>query len=359
MINSKFEVSDRQKTVEQQRDDIQKVYNFCKHYFKQYHKFPKLIKISNATELNNEQIKLILKFLISKNYLKIYGNNYYFPEQKISRKKKIIKKEESKKEIKKIHITFDRFIEIIQTIFTGIISTIGNLFTVITGVFLSTYFTYIWFIDYFDGLIPIILSMFIVFGSLISYQNYKKQNKKRYFVFWIIIISFSIVTGISGQLNKGIEKKIILEETNVNANNKTLLFNDYSNRIKDIKIEIESVRKEREKLQEFLSNTSFDNTDDKKEYKDINYRIYLKNNDLNKLRDELTKLEKEKENLLKEDVKLNITEKIDFFTWLNSFTNINADWFKLLLYTLLAIFADILPPVNLSNLLVYYKRKIK
>ena len=74
------------------------------------------------------------------------------------------------------------------------------------------------------GLIPIILSLFIVFGSLISYQNYKKHNKKRYFIFWIMIISFSIATGISGQLNKGIENVITsysihytkLDDTNFN-----------------------------------------------------------------------------------------------------------------------------------------------
>lgn len=57
--------------------NIKKVFSFCVNYFKQYGKFPKIIKIMNGVNVNKKELNTIFKYLLSLNKIKRKNNNNY------------------------------------------------------------------------------------------------------------------------------------------------------------------------------------------------------------------------------------------------------------------------------------------
>lgn len=345
--------------------------------------FPSFDIISKNCHINDSNTRIIIRYLeskgeiirdVSQRYLKWVWQKL----QEKEKKEKELKMEKLKEvkvkigEVKPLQPISEKKIEtnnIIKTtitIFDKIKLTILKVVMTIVAIIvmgMSVYFTYLWFIEMFENIKSFLLSVSIVATSITSFEMIIlfKSDKKYLFailfsLLWISVVSFSITTGLSGQLNSEISKQIKLDESNLIDNSKVLLYQDYQNRLDNLKIEIISLRKERDKLQEFISNSSFDTTDDKREYKNLNYRIYLKNNNIKELLKESKDLEKKKEELLKQNVKIDITKKIDFFDWLQSIFKISADKFRFILYLILAIFVDILCPINFS-IVLFYKRK--
>jgi hypothetical protein len=213
---------------------------------------------------------------------------------------------------------------------------------VVVGIFISIYFTKLWFNNFFNNVISLCLSLFIVVGVLMSYQIYKKlETFKRwiFFIVWLFIISFSIITGINGQLN--LQNKINEQKTTQNETSKTNLYNHYESQIKDLKIDIDNVRLERDNLMKTLSRLDY--VENRKEYSNVNWLIHTKEKKLKELKNKLEITENEKERLLKNNVEINKVEKVDFFHWLNSITKIDSEILRLIMYLLLSIFADLLP----------------
>lgn len=331
--------------------------------------FPEFTIIAKNTHLSIDQVRDIVSYLedrgdiirkTSQRYLKWVWEKL---NQKYPHLKQQLEKEETKKEVKKTN-KVDLLINKVTTFFNFITLPFFKLltiFTIVTGTYLSIYFTYLWFNRMFDQFRSILWSLFIVFSSLIAFQVglwLKKAKNKLYFLFfflWIGIISLSIFTGISGQLNLEIDKKIKKQETTIIDNSKVLLFKGYSDRIQSLKEDLISVRNERDKLMEFL-NSIVDFEKERKTYNDLNYRIYLKKQYIEDLKNNLNELELKKEELLKENVNIDKVQQIDFFDWLESILKIKADIIKFVIYLILAIFADLIPPVNFSFVL-FYKNK--
>lgn len=355
MIQSKFTADTKQKPEDEkkeetQRDIIQKVYNFCYNYYKQYKKFPKLIKIKNNTEVEDKQLKIILQLLINKKYLKRIGNNYYFPEQKVTRKRK------KKIEIKKINM--DNIKLYILFFFLGIISIIATI--------LSIYYTTIWFMSRTSNLwISFPLSFIMVGFSVSAFQVIflLKQNKNYFSSFivsilWAIVLILSMSSTIAGLYNQSRESEIVyIKETNDNTH---LLYQELINQENNITIDIEDKIKERKRyvniLQEFDTDEKI-----KENEKQINkYRntIYYLDLEIKKLKENLNKIIEEKKSLLAENKNIKNIEKEDFFDWASKILKIKASIIQFCLYLFPAIFIDIIAPLNFS-IILFYKRKIK
>lgn len=342
-------------------ENVNLVYNYCKRYFNHHKKFPKIEKISKALNLNRAKVIEILRYLIYENKLKKNYSYYYFPGT-LKKEKKIINTEKKGNEkLKNILPAISKIIDNSKILLLKTIMTIIGCITV----YLSVIFTYLWFTAFFNEFRSLLFSLAFVGTSLTTFEFviiFRKSKKNLLallcFFIWLGVVSFSIVTGLSGQIKLEIDKKITEDSSNIESDNKLLLFEEYKDDIRQIEIEIESTRKEREKLQEILLKTSYDSTSDKIEYKNINYRISLKNNRINKLREELKNIKGKKENMLeKENLKINVEKKIDFFTWLNKTLKIDPGKFKFILYLIFSIFVDVIAPINFGIVLFYRKEE--
>lgn len=356
MIENSFSVDSKEKikpeinkeqpkTIENQRNDIQKVYNFCYGYYKQYEKFPKLIKITNATKLNNKQLKIILEFLISKKKIKRRGTNYYFPNQKTTRKKKIISK--NKTNIK----TFILFT------FMGIISTIA--------IILSIYYTTLFFLSRTDNVFVSFPLSFIMVGfSSTAFQIVilLKQNKKYLlsfivFILWFIVLIFSMASTVAGLYNQSREKQIA--STIENNDNTHLYYQELLNQENSLKVDIDEKIKERKRyvniLQEFDTDEKI-----KANEKQINkYRntVYYLDRDIKRLKIKQNKIREEKKKLLSDNKNIKSIEKEDFFVWASMILKIKVFIIEFYLYVFPAIFIDIIAPLNFSVILFYKKKE--
>lgn len=343
-------------------ENVNLVYNYCKRYFNHHKKFPKIEKISKALNLNRAKVNEILRYLIYENKIKRNYSYYYFPGT-LKKDKKIINNIEKKdnEKLKNIALEISKVVDSSKILLLKTIMIVIGCITV----YLSVIFTYLWFTAFFNEFRSLLFSLAFVGTSLTTFEFviiFRKSKKNLLallcFFIWLGVVSFSIVTGLSGQIKLEIDKKITEDSRNIDSDNKLLLFEEYKDDIRQIEVEIESTRKEREKLQEILLKTSYDSTSDKIEYKNINYRISLKNNRISKLREELKNIKNKKENMLEnEDLKINVEKRIDFFTWLNKNLKIDPGKFKFILYLIFSIFVDVIAPINFGIVLFYKKRE--
>ena len=224
---------------------------------------------------------------------------------------------------------------------------------------LSIYFTYLWFLNMLSGFKSFLLSIAMVGFSVMAFESILlfKKNKQNILVvifcfLWFTVVCFSMSTTLSGQLNLEFKKQLDHNNVSTSDNNNLKLYESYSGQIEDNKVELKSVREEREKLQEFISkSTNFD-----KEYKNLNYRIYVKNNQIKNYKSEIIKLESKKEDLLKNNTN---TEKLieqDFFSWVSDLFSINKNFLKFILFLAPALFLDIIAPLSFA-LVLFYKEK--
>jgi hypothetical protein len=339
-----------------EKTDLQKVFEYCKRYYSHHEKFPKIEKIIEYTKLPKGRVVILLRLLEERGNVKRNYSYYHFPG---TLKKDRIKEEENNKETKtESNISVSKFDKIKLIVIKFIMCVLA-----IIGTYTSIFFTYLWFLDMFTVFKSFMLSIFIVGSSITFFEMSimcKADNKKVLFYFfgvlWLGIVLFSISTGVSGQLSSEIRKQIKRDESNLKDDSKVLLFQDYNNRISNLKIDLNSSRKERDKLQEFLLNSNYDTTDDRRLYRSIDYKLKNKNKDIENIKKELKNLESEKEKLLKNNVKISVTKEVDFFNWLENIFGVKADKFRFILYLILACFVDIISPINFSVVL-FYKNK--
>lgn len=342
-------------------ENVNIVFNYCKRYFNHHKKFPRIDKIMTALNLSRAKVKEILRYLIYENKIKKNYSYYYFPGTLKKEKSLNLNKEKKTNIFNDVLNIFNKFIDNSKILLLKLTMLIICCITV----YLSVIFTYLWFTAFFNEFRSLLFSLAFVGTSLTTFQFaiiFKNSKKIKLsiacFIIWFGVVSFSIITGLSGQIILEMNKKIELSKSDIKSDNELLLYEEYKEDINQIEIELNSVRKEREKLQEILSNTSYDTTSDKIEYKNINYRISLKNNQINKLREELKKIRVKKENMLKEkDLKINVEKKTDFFIWIEKTFKINSNKFKFILYLIFSIFVDIIAPINFGIVLFYKKEE--
>jgi hypothetical protein len=329
--------------------------------------FPSFDDIAKNCNITIDKTKLIIDFLEKRGDIIRYTSQRYLKwiweklNQQNNEETNQVKEEEITpiKKKKTFNINIIIFFLLFEMFVVGIFT-----------IYISIDFTYMWFVAMLSPFQSMILSTAFVLSGInffILYtflQNKKGKKQVKFLIISLIIISFSITTGLFGQLNKAIEKKIISDKSQLKDKNDSSLYNYLTKESDSIQKDIDSVRKEKNDLQIILkklinkSNYSYDNTNDRNLYNSLDKKIVYKNVYIESLKLKKEDNEKEIKVLLKkENTKINITQNIDFFDWLASiFTTIKADIWRFLLYLLLAIFVDIVPPINFSIVLNYIRK---
>ncbi len=334
-------------------DKAKNMFIVLKDYYKKYEQFPQFDYIEFHTGFERHEIISLLRELEDKGMVKRKYAKRTIPETKLQTETTLQEKTVQtvstimNKIPKKVNINILLFFKVIAVIVGSIAS------------FLSVYFTYLWLKYTLNDVFSFLLSFSMILFSIIAFQAiilFKTRKKYflvgLFFVLWVIVLLFSMSSTVAGQYNKLLQTKIEKQKNNIEDNNKILLYNEYEEKIKELKIDLESVRKEREKLQEFLNECKMNS----KEYKDLNYRIYLKNTRIDYLRGHIQKMKNKKIELLQNDVKLNVVKDVSFFDWVSSILNINTNIIQFWLSLFPAVFIDIVAPLSFA-LVMFLKKE--
>ncbi len=282
--------------MDSQKENIQKIYSYCKNYTTTNKQFPSADKIQKATEINIIEIKSILKLLVAHKYLKFKGKRYYLPEQKIKRKFKKI--EPTKKEIPKSKLTL--FINYISKFNLNFIFTI-----ILFVVFLA--FLYIGIKSLYLGMKTIKDStdsiIFAIAFTLISAVFFKKmveyfQKKSKmfwfYLSFYIVLTTFNTIT-FNRYFYQLYQDKLFTTENIIAIQDQSKnVIND--KKIKQLENEIIGIEKEKNRQETILNNMTKDDEKYNFYFWNINgnsgfiRKLEIKNKELNKLYDEKNKL---------------------------------------------------------------------
>lgn len=298
-----------------------KIYQEILVYKRKNNTFPSFNYLEKLFNLTRQDLIKHLKELEKEGYLLKQHNKY-------------VVKEKNKKEnnINFIFI-FKVFILII-----GIIST-----------FMSIYYTYIWFLVFLNPVFSILLSISMVGFSVISFESILLfYNRRNYFLIvffsflWLVVIIFSMTSTLAGQYNKILEN----QSKNVDLNNDSLIMiiENIDYQITELQTEKNNKRVERGKLMEFLGNIKdFEDQN----YKDLNYRIYLKNNDLKSIDEKLTILNNKKIKLLEENkIDFGKKQELDFYQWLSNILKVEKFVLQFFLSLFPALFIDIISSIS-------------
>lgn len=319
--------------------------DFIRNYYKKHNKFPMIDTICERFNLKRFKVIEILRTLENKRLIRRSVANYSLPAKKIERKKV---KQQIPLDIKK-----NKKIEIIKIVtLKFVILVVGVIAT-----YLSMLYSFRWFCNFLNVFNSFLFSIAVVGFSVVAFEVIIlcKQNDQYILVsvfsfLWIIVLVFSMLSTVAVQLSLEMQKEINQEVMNIENDNEILLYEEYEKRIEDIKIEIESKRKERQKLHEFIDKTEFDN-----DYKNLNYRIFLKNKDIENLKKELNTLQNKAESLLKKGIKIQVKRKITFYEWLEKVFKINRAISRFVLQLFPAIFIDLIAPISFAIVLFYKK----
>ena len=286
-------------------------------------KFPKVNELCQVFDLDRGEIINILHELENEGNLVRSGSNYSLPEKPVKNK----------------NINFSFLI----------------LFIIIIGVitsFLSVYNSFIFFktnTNLFMAFVNSITIIMITIGLLQMALLSKKVLKYLFIIIWFISLFFNMFTTIGGQLQLEQKKQNKNQIDNFKNIKEKKSYENYKNQINEIKIDLQAERKEREKLFEFLEKSKYLS----KEYKNINYRIALKNNDIEKFKKQINKLQQKINNITNDTIYAE--EKITYYEWLKKILNIEEHYFQFLIKFLFAIFVDIISPISFGVVFFYKK----
>lgn len=287
--------------LENEKENIQKIYSFCKNYYLNNKKFPVINEIMSHTKLERRKVVSILKLLIQHKYIKFNKNRYYLSEQKLKRRKKKIKdavitvpvqqKEEESTKQEAVKPETKQTIKINKIIvFKVLISII-----LIAFVYIGIEYNYIAFRltkSFFNALISAI--GFFVFG-IISFEcfilfiirkNYLLSSL--FFFLFLIIFLNNFLNIMSGQFEK--YQECLFSQEKIELNNNKELYNLYEKQEKELETELNNRLSERRTLQEQIKN-DFDNKNLKwQEWTVTNKKIPEIENKLKDVRDKKEKL---------------------------------------------------------------------
>jgi hypothetical protein len=81
--------------------------------------------------------------------------------------------------------------------------------------------------------------------------------------------------------------------------------------------------------------------------------INQKDSYLEGLKKERAEIQSKKDSLLTDNINLEMEEKIDPFEWLADIVKVRSGILRFVLYLLLAVFSDVIPPLFLSEIIFY------
>ena len=203
-----------------------------------------------------------------------------------------------------------------------------------------------------SNILAYIRSIIIVLFSFTSFQAIIILSKRvknifgyigiiLFFMFWLMIVTFSMISTIAGQfqLFSGKQENINISSTEYNdtivrekelLNNRNILLNQINPYLKQL------------------------NTVDEKQLSDVQYRITLYNKAVQKIDDELKVIRDKKVSLSNGKV---IEQNHNFYSWLSGIIKWSSDSIQLFLYILPALFLDLIGPISFSIFLFMKKKE--
>ena len=338
------------------------IINYLVNYFKNNVKFS-FSDFKNHFKLTDEEHRKYIDELLNKNYL-LRNVSQYKPGKKLLAYLKPKLEETVIKEKFNIFQVLKSITLINSFRFTAFI--VGCML-----VFLSGVFSYMWFIKVLHPVLAIVISIAWVASSIILFESiiYIIRNKKKLiytenkykniiikityllakyssvtglFLVWIIVVSFSIGSTIAGQYDnfKSKIESSKISGAEINTIDNKLIFESYDKQLNLLYSELESYDIERSVLIKQINKLEEMN----RAYYDINWRIGVKNKAMNKIKEQITEIENNKNKLLSEK-KLTFKENFNFFEWLSKILNISSDKIQLIWNFFPALMIDIVAPL--------------
>jgi len=322
-----------------------KVNNFIATRVKKTDRFPRWKTVMQEFDFDEHTTRKIVHELIQADYIKQEGKKWKYLGK-------------ASKESLSFSIGNTTMSVGLVSIFTIIIFIVGILTT-----YLSIKLSYNHLSTIYTKTSSLLLSIAFGLFSVIAFEMIIIFKKRKQYILviifsilWIIVAGYSMYCTMVGQYEKKlVNTALVIEENKENTNNTNLL-GLWEKEVTEINIEIANLREERNVLMAFLKGYE----DSSKQYKDTNYRIYLKNESIKiegeKRKEIITKIE----NMLK-DNRVS-TEKNNkpksFYLWIASiFTWVDSELFQFFSQLFPAVFIDIIAPLSFALVIFLQEKK--
>ncbi|MCP4336636.1 MAG: hypothetical protein GY679_02165 [Mycoplasma sp.] len=240
------------------------------------------------------------------------------------------------------------------------IKTMLRWFSLAVGIILSglsIYFTWNFLKDGVGSVVGMLASISIVGVLVVAYQIILILRVQRkilqailFGLVFVTALTISVSSTIFTQVNGVLENR---RELNMNnSKNDYLVYEEIQKEVSELENEFKSLKEERTKLKEFLN--SFTKVD--KQYKEVNYRIHLKNNAVEAVRVKLEQKREELKSALKGNINLDQETELEVYTWIEKLTGIDKSVFEIILSIAFAIFIDVTAPLMMSVAIIVKKR---
>ncbi len=316
-------------------------------------KFPKIEWIQKWTGLKQYKVVEALRILEAERFLTRNYNQYRInPESPTIQKQSIrIPKPE----------TVDRFQFFVIRIIMGLIG--------IISIGLSIYFTQLWFREFFNPFLSIMLSLSLVSFSVIAFEvaiifwkNKQHALVVLFGIMWGIVLIFSMMSTLAAQFNKWSIKGREENSKRIQSVYQKLIFEDYKKEENEILLRIDEERIELKVNQNLLKQ--FDTLEQRKE----DWRFYWSTKqtvdesqvEMNRLEKLLKEVRNKKLTFLKSNQTVDIIEKeqvFSFYVWIGQITKVDSTHIRFWLFIVPAIAVDILAAVGIA--LALFLKKIE
>ena len=370
--------------------------------------FPKISWLAKELGTNEYQIRQILKELVREKFLYMKGNWYYLSKNEYNRicnndkrNKKTQREQDVAGSIQNNnlgHIQNEENVNLghIQNDFGRIqneenvqnnVQNVQNrpifdiaifsirfvLFTVGTGaVILSFYFTFTWLADTLPKYIAALVSGIMIGFSSMAFQViilfvtkqvvtkwYRFLIAAGFLVLWAIVVSFSMLSTVAVQYDEYIKNVVVEAETlkDISVGRSEWALLQEEKRITETQLE------DKRMAYHYYLETSKTQQIGSKVWNDNQWRITLNQREIDKLVEQLKKVQENEKRMLKElpeaTVADNTTGRINnFFTWVSTTFNFNQNIFRFLITSFPAVFIDLIAPIALSIAFFLKKKKI-
>ena len=370
--------------------------------------FPKISWLAKELGTNEYQTRQILKELVREKFLYMKGNWYYLSKNEYNRIRNNDKRNEKTQREQDVagsiqnnnlgHIQNEENVNLghIQNDFGRIqneenvqnnVQNVQNrpifdvaifsirfvLSAVGTGAaILSFYFTFTWLADTLPKYIAALVSGIMIGFSSMAFQViilfvtkqvvtkwYRFLIAAGFLVLWVIVVSFSMLSTVAVQYDEYMKNVVVEAETlkDISVGRTEWALLQEEKRITETQLE------DKRMAYPYYLETSKTQQTGSKVWNDNQWRITLNQREIDKLVEQLKKVQENEKRMLKElpeaTVADNTTGRINnFFTWVSTTFNFNQNIFRFLITSFPAVFIDLIAPIALSIAFFLKKKKI-
>jgi hypothetical protein len=357
---------------------MQDLIKYLTDYFKKNGKMPTAKEVAQKINRSEQVASQLLEKLKKQGALGFYDGNYYIPnlkEQPVKKAEPVVKEASTTTPSNKKNIVAQIFSAINNFLFNESLTEkiseniikIVMLVISIGCMIVSSNNTYEYFTNYLNGMYCLIAAgsivTFSVFGFPASSIVRKKGNK---LFAWLLVVASIVALCICmvSTIHTQYKNNKITEVASTQLR-ETKGLEALEKVEKELELNISQVNKQidsNQKRLDVLMNKDSLSKDEQREYNNLNYnnsllrnRIETYNSRLTPIREELQRLYKDKNVIVKEG---NTTTQKDFYSNLSNifFNMIDAQRIANFLYMLFGIFLDLLAPLGIMVFLGHYKK---